>query len=90
MKILMFEWEFPPHITGGLGTACYGLTKGLMNNNQEVIFIVPKAYGDEAKDIRLVNASDVSLDMRNKAFSDYWNQLKYIEIDSILVPYADE
>lgn len=90
MKILMFGWEFPPHITGGLGTACYGLTKGLMNNNQEVIFIVPKAYGDEAKDIRLVNASDVSLDLRNKAFSEYWNQLKYIEIDSNLVPYADD
>lgn len=86
----MFGWEFPPHITGGLGTACYGLTKGLMNNNQEVIFIVPKAYGDEAKDIRLVNASDVSLDLRNKAFSEYWNQLKYIEIDSNLVPYADD
>ena len=29
MKVLMFGWEFPPHISGGLGTACYGLTKGL-------------------------------------------------------------
>ena len=28
MKILMFGWEFPPHISGGLGTACYGLVKG--------------------------------------------------------------
>ena len=26
----MFGWEFPPHITGGLGTACFGLTKGLV------------------------------------------------------------
>ncbi len=90
MKVLMFGWEFPPHITGGLGTACYGLTKGLMNNNQEVTFVVPKAYGDESKDIRLVNASDVTLDVRNKVFSEYWNQLKYIEIDSTLVPYADD
>lgn len=90
MKVLMFGWEFPPHITGGLGTACYGLTKGLMNNNQEVTFVVPKAYGDESKNIRLVNASDVTLDVRNKVFSEYWNQLKYIEIDSTLVPYADD
>ncbi len=90
MKILMFGWEFPPHITGGLGTACYGLTKGLMNNQQEVIFVVPKAYGDESKDIRLLSASDVNLDMRNTAFSEYWTHLKYIEIDSILVPYADD
>ena len=29
MRVLMFGWEFPPHISGGLGTACYGLTKGL-------------------------------------------------------------
>ena len=29
MKALMFGWEFPPHILGGLGTASYGLTKGM-------------------------------------------------------------
>ena len=27
MRVLMFGWEFPPHIAGGLGTACYGLTR---------------------------------------------------------------
>jgi glycogen synthase len=34
MKVLMFGWEFPPHISGGLGTACFGLTKGLAKLNQ--------------------------------------------------------
>jgi hypothetical protein len=47
MKVLMFGWEFPPHISGGLGTACFGLTKGMAFNNIEVIFVVPKAFGDE-------------------------------------------
>lgn len=48
MKVLMFGWEFPPHISGGLGTACLGLTKGLHAiNNVEIIFVVPKVYGDE-------------------------------------------
>lgn len=28
MNALMFGWEFPPHILGGLGTASYGLTRG--------------------------------------------------------------
>ena len=28
MKVLMFGWEFPPHILGGLGTASYGLSHG--------------------------------------------------------------
>ena len=60
MRVLMFGWEFPPHIAGGLGTACYGLTRGLARNGVEVIFVVPKAYGDEdQRFIRVVNASDV-------------------------------
>ena len=39
MKILMFGWEFPPHISGGLGTACFGLTKGLARHDVEMIFM---------------------------------------------------
>jgi glycosyltransferase involved in cell wall biosynthesis len=90
MKVLMFGWEFPPHITGGLGTACFGLTMGLMKNDVEVTFVVPKAYGDESEDVRLVSASDVSLDIHNKIFQEYWNNLDYIEINSTLIPYAVE
>ena len=48
MKVLMFGWEFPPHISGGLGTACYGLTQGLSHiEDLDVTFVVPKAFGDE-------------------------------------------
>jgi glycogen(starch) synthase len=44
----MFGWEFPPHISGGLGTASYGLTKGMATlDDLEVIFVVPKVWGDE-------------------------------------------
>ena len=43
----MFGWEFPPHIAGGLGTACYGMTRGLARNDVEVIFVMPRASGDE-------------------------------------------
>ena len=58
----MFGWEFPPHITGGLGTACYGLTKGLLTHGAEVLFVVPKTFGDEDQSVaRIVNASDVKL-----------------------------
>lgn len=89
MKVLMFGWEFPPHITGGLGTACYGLTKGLLHQGVEVIFVIPKAYGDESSDIRLVNASEVRLDLRNSAFKEYLDQISFVEVDSTLIPYAD-
>lgn len=29
LKVLMLGWEFPPIMAGGLGTACYGLSKAL-------------------------------------------------------------
>jgi len=41
MRVLMFGWEFPPFISGGLGTACYGLSKGLVQNGVEVAFVLP-------------------------------------------------
>ncbi len=43
MRIMMLGWEFPPFIAGGLGTACYGLTKALARQNHEVLFVLPKA-----------------------------------------------
>jgi glycosyltransferase involved in cell wall biosynthesis len=90
MRVLMFGWEFPPHITGGLGTACFGLTKGLVKQGVEVIFVVPKAFGDETKDgFRLVNASDVTLDFTQKWTKEHWEKIQFLEISSNLVPYLD-
>jgi len=87
MKILMFGWEFPPHISGGLGTACYGLVKGLNHHNQEVIFVVPKLWGDEEPLADFVNASDVVIDYRERKFKKIWKNLTYLEVSSFLVPY---
>ena len=42
MKILMFGWEFPPFNSGGLGTACYGITKSLSEKGVEINFILPQ------------------------------------------------
>jgi glycogen(starch) synthase len=60
MKVLMLGWEFPPHISGGLGTACFGLTQGLAHHGVEVTFVVPKTWGDEDQSfVRLVGANTV-------------------------------
>jgi glycogen synthase len=89
MRVLMFGWEFPPHITGGLGTACFGLTKALLKQGVEVLFVVPKAYGDENQEaVRLINASDVSIDITNSIYQEYWKQITYMEIGSNLIPYV--
>lgn len=38
----MFGWEFPPFNSGGLGTACYGITKALSRRGVEINFVLPK------------------------------------------------
>jgi glycosyltransferase involved in cell wall biosynthesis len=43
MHVLMLGWEFPPFITGGLGTACYGLTRALDRRGTRVTFVLPKS-----------------------------------------------
>ena len=67
MKVLMFGWEFPPHITGGLGTACYGLTKAMSSfDDMDITFVVPKAYGDEdtsVADIKSAEQVEVNMDI---------------------------
>ncbi len=91
MKVLMFGWEFPPHISGGLGTACYGLTKGLAEyKDVDVIFVVPKAYGDEDQSsMQLIGANDVSITKRKMVFNDLQKKIDYYEIESGVVPYTD-
>ena len=42
MRVLMLGWEFPPFISGGLGTACYGLTKAMSAIGQDVMFVLPR------------------------------------------------
>lgn len=42
MKILTFGWDFPPSRNGGLGVACFGLTRELAEKGVEVIFVLPR------------------------------------------------
>lgn len=87
----MFGWEFPPHIAGGLGTACYGLTKALAKLGTEILFVMPKAYGDEDSSIaRIVNASDVEVPHTATELHDLWSKITFMEIGSNLIPYVGE
>lgn len=86
----MFGWEFLPHIAGGLGTACYGMTRGLARNGVEVVFVMPRAYGDEdQRFVRVVNASDVeTIGTRDHEFSEeLLEKVSFIHIDSNMLPY---
>ena len=88
MRVLMFGWEFPPHIAGGLGTACYGMTRGLAQHGVKVIFVMPKAFGDEDQQfVRVVNASDVETLYGDPKQQSIWEKLTFIHINSNMVPY---
>ena len=67
MKALMFGWEFPPHILGGLGTASYGLTKGMWEcGDMEITFVIPKPFGDEERHFaNIIGASQTPIAWRD-------------------------
>jgi glycosyltransferase involved in cell wall biosynthesis len=87
----MFGWEFPPHISGGLGTASYGLTKGMTTlDDLEVIFVVPKAWGDEDQSVvRLVGANKVPVSFKQVFYKGTRRPIEKIEVTSKIVPYTD-
>ena len=88
MKVLMFGWEFPPHISGGLGTACYGITKGLAANGVEVLFVMPSASGDEDQSsARIINASDVAVYDSFTNIDEYLGKVQFLRVGSNLMPY---
>jgi len=91
MRVLMFGWEFPPHISGGLGTASYGLTKGMATlDDLEVIFVVPKVWGDEDQSmVRLVGANQVPVAYKKVFYKGFKRPVERIEVSSKIVPYTD-
>ncbi len=88
MKVLMFGWEFPPHISGGLGTACYGITKGLAANGVETLFVMPSASGDEDQEAaQIINASDIAVYDTITNIDDYLSKVEFLRVGTNLMPY---
>ena len=86
----MFGWEFPPHIAGGLGTACEGIVKGLAHNGVETLFVMPNASGDEDQSATtILNASDVEVRNVSTTVEEFIDKTKFVYVDSSLVPYVD-
>ena len=88
MKALMFGWEFPPHILGGLGTASYGLTRGMsMQEDMDITFVIPRPWGDEDKSfLNIIGASntpivwrDVSWEKVEERFGNVMNPQEYFD-----------
>ncbi|MBR2618863.1 MAG: glycosyltransferase family 4 protein [Paludibacteraceae bacterium] len=85
MKALMFGWEFPPHILGGLGTASYGLTRGMAEQKDlDITFVIPKPYGDEDQSfLKIIGACHVPV---------VWKDVSYQQVEQTLggIMHPDE
>ena len=75
LKVLMFGWEFPPHNSGGLGTACFGLTRAL-SRDADVVFVLPKAAPVNSDYVKMVFANQHSISI--------------CHVDTLLYPYVTE
>ena len=87
MKILMLGWEYPPHIAGGLGIACQGLTKALARLGVDITFVVPRLYGDE--DASHMTLKDPYGELA-KSSRKLKGKVSTISIPALLNPYWDE
>ena len=89
----MFGWEFPPYISGGLGTACYGMTRALAQLGVEVIFVLPHVEDAATDFLTLESASGtlITEEMQERmawAGQEIWrSNIRYLSLDSPLMPY---
>lgn len=86
----MFGWEFPPHISGGLGTACFEITRTLSRHGHDISFVVPRAEPPKRKShVQLVAAADVAIPYP-PSVDEFFQTLNIKPIDSILRPYLND
>ena len=76
----MFGWEFPPHILGGLGTASYGLTRGMsVQEDLDITFVIPKPYGDEDQSFaKIIGACAVPVVWKETSWENVQNRIGHI------------
>ncbi len=88
MRILMFGWEFPPRMSGGLGTACFGMTTALAGLGHRITFVLPQpGEASAAPFLDIVSASDCTTADRRKGEPAPLRQPAIRPVPSLLSPY---
>jgi glycosyltransferase involved in cell wall biosynthesis len=77
MKVLTFSWEYPPAKNGGLGVACFGLTRELLASGVAVTVVLPKTqetsgdarvlFADTERLVRMGENADILFGPYNQA-----------------------
>ena len=88
MRILMFGWEFPPRMSGGLGTACFGMTAALAGLGHRITFVLPQpGEASAAPFLEIVSAADCPEADRRKGEPAPAQQPAIRPVPSLLSPY---
>ena len=90
MRVFMLGWEFPPYISGGLGTACYGLTKAMSELGINVSFVLPKSVdADYSSHVKLISPSkEISIEtLHERVESEQFKNVTFKTIESLISPY---
>ncbi len=86
MKVLMYGWEFPPRISGGLGIACYAIVKELAKRNIDLTLVLPQMVaGSGIDNVNLIGCD--SLFAQDDLDLDGIVNIKYPEVATYLYPY---
>ena len=85
----MLGWEFPPYISGGLGTACYGLTKALDQMGVQITFVLPTAVQTQfASHVKLVSpAIRAEAESQTPGRVKHLKNVRFRSINTPLQPY---
>lgn len=88
----MYGWEFPPFISGGLGVACYDLTKALTDLGIDVNFVLPVLPKQIKSHVNLISSSEVELQSIHQleSYEKFLESINFIKIESLLHPYINE
>ena len=71
----MYGWEFPPYSSGGLGTACYGLTRSLSRKGAAITFVLP--YYPGTSDFLDIVSANITFKRVNSPLSPYLSSARY-------------
>jgi glycosyltransferase involved in cell wall biosynthesis len=91
MKVLMFGWEFPPYVSGGLGVACEGLVRGLLELSQEIVLVLPRPARSSTPSLRILGAGSAPPPrIRRVPHLERSVRLRLRRVRTLLQPYMTE
>ncbi len=85
----MFGWEFPPYVSGGLGVACEGLVRGLLELSTEIVLVLPRGVESSTPALRILSAGSRPA-QPPRTLRPRRARLKLRRVRTLLKPYLTE